>query len=188
MPSSIELAESLLSTLPAVAHALARATRDESDWDTHGMIQMRTLVMLKDGPKTFKDLCAFRGVAPPTLSRSVTAMVRRGWITRSPHPQDKRQLMLAVTPGGAEHLQRIGDAFRKRLGEALEQLSADERQILANSVDILKRTAVMIHARPLAAVVAAATPRRSRLERGSRSERGSRPERRSTKKSEKKSE
>ena len=79
MPSSIELAESLLSTLPAVAHALARATRDESEWDTHGMIQMRTLVMLKDGPKTFKDLCAFRGVAPPTLSRSVTAMVRRGW-------------------------------------------------------------------------------------------------------------
>jgi DNA-binding MarR family transcriptional regulator len=95
--------------------------------------------MLVEGPRTFKDLCAFRGVAPPTLSRSIDAMVKRGWIERVPHPDDKRKLLLQATEEGQRHFKELVADSRDHLALALHALNSEERDTIAQALDLLKR-------------------------------------------------
>ncbi len=141
MTSTQALANQLLETMPAIGQSIARGVRmDHGVADAHSIIHVRTLHMLMDGSKTFKQLCAFRGVAPPTLSKSIDAMVKRGWIERTTHPNDKRQVLLQSTAAGKQHFSEMTAAVSEHLSRALQSLTSEERDHVASALRLLKQT------------------------------------------------
>ena len=49
-----------------------------------------------------------------------------GWVTRQPHPVDRRSLVIVATPGADEEVRHTLDAMHRRMLEAASEL--DERQ------------------------------------------------------------
>lgn len=119
---------------PALLGAMNAALRSKSEADASTMVQLHTLRRLHHAPSTFKDLCAHRRVAPATLSRSIEAMVKRGWVERVPHPDDRRQLMLNLTPAGKYEVEALDDGAQTYLAQALKKLSSEQRDAAARSL------------------------------------------------------
>jgi DNA-binding MarR family transcriptional regulator len=138
MTSPKRLAARLMDVMPTLGGALARAVRtSHTAPDVNSLVQLRTMHMLAARPLTFKQLCTGRGVAAPTLSRSINAMVRRGWIARTPDPLDKRKLLLALTVKGRKHLQNAAGATQRALANQLKSLNASERTRIIDALDLL---------------------------------------------------
>jgi DNA-binding MarR family transcriptional regulator len=77
-------------------------------------------------------LAAYLGATPGTISQTVIALEEKGYVTRSRAPNDRRSVEVRLTAAGEEVLRRDPLAI---LGEAMDGLSADERQALGRAVD-----------------------------------------------------
>ena len=64
-----------------------------------------------------------------SVSRLVDGLERRGWITRSPDPDDGRQKLVALTPNTAAVLERCATIARSVLDEAQRGMSAEEQRV-----------------------------------------------------------
>jgi DNA-binding MarR family transcriptional regulator len=140
MTTSPELAHQLLTTLPVMAGAVARAVRAGQEADFNNIAHIRMLHMLIDQPRSFKELCAHRGIAAPTLSRSLTALERRGWIERIKHPTDRRQLLLQLTREGRAQHDSISASAQDFLSQRLNSLTTLERAQVSEALALLSRT------------------------------------------------
>lgn len=91
------------------------------------------------GAVTPGELAEVERVQPPTMTGIVARLQARGLVQRTPHPRDRRQVVLSTTPQGramlAEH-RRARDAW---LAARLGELTADERETLLRAAGILDR-------------------------------------------------
>ncbi len=86
------------------------------------------------------------GVAPSELARRlavarrtatlyVDILARQGWASREAHPDDRRMVLARLTDDGKALLANLGEAYRRRLGSLLGDLSPLQaerlRQLLA---------------------------------------------------------
>lgn len=86
------------------------------------------------------------GVAPSELARRlavarrtatlyVDILARQGWASREAHPDDRRMVLARLTNDGKALLADLGEAYRRRLGSLLGELSPLQaerlRQLLA---------------------------------------------------------
>ena len=73
------------------------------------------------------------------MTRLVASLEQAGLVTRAPHASDRRQVLLAVSPAGAEMLQedrRRRDAW---LAQRLRALDPADLAVLRQAADILER-------------------------------------------------
>jgi MarR family transcriptional regulator, 2-MHQ and catechol-resistance regulon repressor len=77
--------------------------------------------LVRRGPMTLNDLAAYLYLDKSTASRVVDALERKGYVARSPHPRDRRAVLLEPTPKG-----------RELEGTIRESILAEERQLLAD--------------------------------------------------------
>lgn len=93
------------------------------------------------GSMTPGALAEAEQVRPPTMTRIVNCLADMGYVTRSPHPTDGRQVIVEISDDGEEWLA----AERKRrdawLGKRLRELEPSEREVLREAVVILERLA-----------------------------------------------
>ena len=74
----------------------------------------------------------------PTMSAGVASLVERGWATKTPHPQDARSSLVALTDQGRAVL---AQARRERAAVVVSLLGADTRHDehdLATTVSVLR--------------------------------------------------
>ena len=134
------LAGKLLEITPIWLHAMSAPLRHGSgEIDASTLTQMRTLHALHQGPLTFKQLISWRKVAAPTLSRTLDAMVKRGWVDRIPHPDDKRQVLLKLTEAGQVESERLRIHMHEHATELVSKLNGDERHCLFTGLNALLR-------------------------------------------------
>ncbi len=84
------------------------------------------------------DLAVIEGTAAPTMTRLVASLVGEGLVDRQPDPDDGRSIRVALTPAGE---QRLDDLRRERttaLMRAVNRLSAEEYDRLAEAVPVLE--------------------------------------------------
>jgi DNA-binding MarR family transcriptional regulator len=94
--------------------------------------QMGSLMRIGAGPCTMSDLARHQAVSPPTISRSVDMLVRRGWVERGAGRSDRRQSLVHLTPRGRRVLADIQQRAERHVAETLAPLAAAERvQLLA---------------------------------------------------------
>ncbi|ACQ79135.1 transcriptional regulator, MarR family [Beutenbergia cavernae DSM 12333] len=93
------------------------------------------------GPMTPSELAEREQVQPPSMTRTVAGLADAGLVSRSEHPEDRRQVLVSLSDAGREVVvatRRRRDAW---LARRIAALSADERRTLADAAVILRRIA-----------------------------------------------
>ena len=121
----------------AVARTSRRLRRERSSEDiTDG--QYAVLADLdRSGPASPGALADSQHVRPPSMTRTVAALVEAGLLTRTDDPDDGRRAMVALTPAGLAH---VRDTRRMRSGwlaDRLAGMSAHQRAVLAEAAALL---------------------------------------------------
>jgi DNA-binding MarR family transcriptional regulator len=94
--------------------------------------------LLRRGPSGLNELAAELYLDKSTASRVVTTLERKGYVTRAPHPDDRRAIVLTVTPAG----RRLHDRIRKDLvGEARALLQDFEPEVRKATAQLILRLA-----------------------------------------------
>ena len=127
--TSTDVAHDLLAILPLLGRLVAAEVRREAGDDTT-MPQFRVLAYLAEQPLTLSALARQRRVSLQAMSDLVQMLVERGWIARTPDPQDRRQSLLALTTLGREHYLQVHERALERLVPLLDGLEPDERHAM----------------------------------------------------------
>ena len=93
----------------------------------------------KHGPLTPRELADREHVQPPSMSRTVNALVEAGLVERAGHPDDGRQVLVALTEAGAREVKETRRRRDAWLAKQLAGLDAHERAVLAEATQILRR-------------------------------------------------
>ena len=97
--------------------------------------QLRCLQILArtEGPAYAAQLARALLVTPPTMTRTLDALVERGLVERQPEPASRRQIALAITPEGLALVDRYETVITAHLHTLIEPLPPDrqERLLLA---------------------------------------------------------
>ena len=132
----------LASALRLSVMRLARRMRAERADTSLSISQLAALATLeRHGPLTPGELAAHEKVQPPSMTRLAGSLEAAGLVTRTAHPSDGRQVLLAVSPAGTALLRedrRRRDAW---LAQQLRGLDADDRAALRRAVEVLDRLA-----------------------------------------------
>jgi DNA-binding MarR family transcriptional regulator len=114
-----------------------RAARLSTDMSLGQLAALRTLE--RHGPMTPSELAAHEKVQPPSITRIVARLAELGYVTRTPDPGDRRQVVVAASPAGRALLtedRRRKDAW---LAQRLRSLDHDELVSLAAALPILEK-------------------------------------------------
>src|SRR5262245_28777159 len=94
--------------------------------------------LVRRGPSGLNDLAAELYLEKSTASRVVAALERKGYVTRSAHPEDGRAIVLDVTAAG----RRLHDRIRKDLvNEAKGLLQDFEPEVREGAARLILRLA-----------------------------------------------
>ena len=91
---------------------------------------------------TAQDVADMTGRPRNSISRAVHRMLRDGYLTRSPDPDDGRQALLRISPTGLELHKTIVAKFVGREAELLGVLSNTERRTLDHLLNKLVSNAI----------------------------------------------
>ena len=102
--------------------------------------QLAALATLeRHGAMSPGDLAEHEKVQPPSMTRVIAALVDWGLVTRAPHPTDRRQVILTVTPAGRALVQKVRRRKEAWLAQRLAELSPQERATLREAAPILEK-------------------------------------------------
>lgn len=123
----------------AAIHLLRRVSREDSKQAVSPARMSALSVLVFTGPKTMSELAVMERVKLPTMSRLVAAMEEEGLVTRRPHQEDARSVVLNATAKG----KRVLDHGRELRLSALEDLlggaSAREVAVVQEAAKIVDR-------------------------------------------------
>jgi DNA-binding MarR family transcriptional regulator len=91
------------------------------------------------GPMTPRELAEHEQVQPPSMTRTVNALEDAGLVSRAAHPDDRRQVLVAITDAGTREVRETRRRRDAWLAQRLAGLSAEEREVLARAGEILLR-------------------------------------------------
>jgi DNA-binding MarR family transcriptional regulator len=137
-----ETADELARTLRDAITRLNRRLRQARPVGDLTFSQLSALTSLQlAGALTPRELADVERVQPPTMTKIVGKLEERGLVARTPHPTDRRQVILAPTESGRMVYAQFERARNEWLAEALVELGPDERDTLARAAEILQKVA-----------------------------------------------
>jgi DNA-binding MarR family transcriptional regulator len=103
----------------------------------HGSISaLSTLVGC--GEMRLGDLAGKEGVAAPTMSRIVAALVEAEYVQREPDPVDRRAWLVKATPDGERMVSGLRSTRVQELRRRIDRLPEDKQAMLINAIPILE--------------------------------------------------
>lgn len=132
----------LASSLRLAVMRLARRMRSERPDSSLTLSQVAALATLeRHGPLTPRELAAHERVQPPSMTRIAACLENAGLATRTHHPTDGRQVLLAVSPDGAALLREDRRRREAWLARRLGELEPEELMVLERAAVLLDRLA-----------------------------------------------
>jgi DNA-binding MarR family transcriptional regulator len=102
--------------------------------------QLSALTSLRlAGSMTPRELAEVERVRPPTMTKILGKLEERGLVGRTPHPTDRRQVVIAPTGQGRAVLAGFERARHTWLARQLADLPSEDRQTLLRAAEILQR-------------------------------------------------
>jgi DNA-binding MarR family transcriptional regulator len=97
--------------------------------------------LFRHGELSVGELAAHERVQPPSMTRTVNALVEGGYVSRRAHDTDGRQVVVSLSERGRTTL--LADRARRDawLARRLRDLTPDERETLRRAAPILERLA-----------------------------------------------
>lgn len=103
--------------------------------------QFSVLARLEEAPRTPGELAEIERVSPPSMTRTVAALVERGLVARTADPSDGRQVILSLTPEARRVLREIRRRRDQWMTVRVKSLTPEEQDILRQAASILSRVA-----------------------------------------------
>jgi DNA-binding MarR family transcriptional regulator len=125
----------------ALMRAARRLRAEKSDADLSDGQYSVLALLEREGPSTPREIAAHERVQPPSMTRTLTALLELGLVTRTEHPSDRRQVLIAITEPGARTVRETRRRRDAWLARRLAALSHEEREVLARATEILRRIA-----------------------------------------------
>src|SRR3954453_16453796 len=114
-----------------------RAEQAGTDLSLGQWAALRTLD--SHGPMTPSELGAHEKVQPPSVTKILALLEEHGYVSLTPDPTDRRQVVLAPTPAGrtllADHRRRKD----RWVSQRLQTLDPAERAALAAALPVLEK-------------------------------------------------
>lgn len=120
----------------------SRRLRVEATGDVITPGQYTVLAQLNaNGPQTLRTLADREHVQAPSMTRIVNALTDQGFVTRTAHPNDGRQIQVGITQAGKAVLEEAREQRTAWLAQRVAGLSDDDRQILSRAAHIMQEMA-----------------------------------------------
>ncbi|HKS02250.1 MAG TPA: MarR family transcriptional regulator [Arthrobacter sp.] len=117
----------------------SRRLRVEATGDVITPGQYTVLAQLNShGPHTPRELADREHVQAPSMTRIVNALAEVGFVSRSAHPADGRQVQVSITPAGEAALEEARDQRTAWLAQRVATLSPEDRLTLSRAAHILQ--------------------------------------------------
>jgi DNA-binding MarR family transcriptional regulator len=117
----------------------SRRLRVEATGETITPGQYTVLAQLhSDGPRTPRELADREHVQAPSMTRIVNALAEQGFVSRSAHPEDGRQIQVGITPAGLDVLEEAREQRTAWLAQRVAGLSPEDRQTLSRAAQIMQ--------------------------------------------------
>jgi len=129
-------ARQILEVIPLVMRSLGANLRQ--DRALAAAEHFRLLFMLTEGPHNLSELAQKHAVSLPTMSKSVSALVERGLIERRQSPDDRRQIVIELSPRGKAILASIKKRAEAVLATRLKEIPAGELDQLLAGLAVLR--------------------------------------------------
>jgi DNA-binding MarR family transcriptional regulator len=136
--TSDELAKNLREAIQRLSRRIRQA-RPVGDL-TFSQLSVLTSLQLA-GALTPRELADMERVQPPTMTKIVGKLEDRGLIARTPHPTDRRQVILAATEAGRAVYAQFEKARNEWLAAQLAELGDEDRDTLARAAEIMQQVA-----------------------------------------------
>ncbi|KIU18699.1 MarR family winged helix-turn-helix transcriptional regulator [Mycolicibacterium llatzerense] len=128
----------LANDLSLAVVRLARQLRFRRPDSPVSLTQLSALATLaKEGPMTPGALATRERVRPPSMTRVIASLVELGLVARSSHPDDRRQVLVVVSPAGEELFEAERRAGMEWLQGRLEKLTQQDRATLLAAADLM---------------------------------------------------
>jgi DNA-binding MarR family transcriptional regulator len=95
------------------------------------------LVALEERPHNLTELAERHAVSLPTMSNSINTLVERGWVSRSRDAEDRRMVVVELTPDGQAVLDQTTHAVTGSVAELLGSLSPEQCELLLSGLELL---------------------------------------------------
>jgi DNA-binding MarR family transcriptional regulator len=125
----------------ALMRAVRRLRAEKSDEDLSDAQYAVLADLDRHGPATPGALADFERVKPPSMTRTLAALVDLGLVTRAGHPDDGRQVLVRLTASGRHTVEATRAQRNTWLARRLAALDPAERATLAAAADLLRRAA-----------------------------------------------
>lgn len=133
---------SALLALQRATHATLHALEAELAGLGLAASEINALANLADGSgRTVSVLGAAIGIRPTTLTSLLDRLERRGLVTRTAHPDDRRAVLVQLTPSGRRAAATVRRAVTRLERRALADLPADALAGLRAGLDALTEAA-----------------------------------------------
>ncbi|CAJ1579936.1 MarR family transcriptional regulator [[Mycobacterium] wendilense] len=117
---------------------LARQLRFRRPDSPVSLSQLSALSTLyKEGAMTPGALAIRERVRPPSMTRVIAALAEMGLVVRTPHPIDRRQVLVSVSDTGVELVETERRESQAWLQRRLGALDSDERAVLLRAAKLM---------------------------------------------------
>lgn len=136
----------MFTEVPEIRHASRLAVRElgllQSKYRDTGCSHVHCHALLEidqRGQSTVAELATVLQVDKSTASRTVSQLVRLGWVAVEKAPDDRRSKLLVLTPSGQHKAESINESANEQVQSALEQLSDEERGKVLQGMELYAR-------------------------------------------------
>ena len=126
---------------PAILRVSRRLRAEKADHELSDSQSAILAYIDNHGPSTPGTLASFERVTPPSMNRTINAVVEAGYAVRIPSADDGRKVVVSLTETGKALVTETRRQRNAWLYQRLSELSPDDRQTLNRAADILRTLA-----------------------------------------------
>jgi DNA-binding MarR family transcriptional regulator len=132
-------ADSLAIDLRTAVMRTSRRLRVEATGEIITPGQYTVLAQLNGGgPRTLRALAEQEHVQAPSMTRIVNALADHGFVTRTTHPDDGRQIHVDITDAGKAVLEEARSQRTAWLAQRVAGLSDEDRLVLCRAAQLMQ--------------------------------------------------
>lgn len=131
-------ADQVLEVIPLVMRVIRKEFRSRRDPDLT-LPEFRSLAFINRAPGcSLNEVAEHIGLEPPSASKLVDSLVRRGLVSRQEDSDDRRRIRLSILPKGKTSIDAAFEHTREFLAERLAHLSESQSHELLQAIETLK--------------------------------------------------
>lgn len=135
--SSKNISIAMIEVIPIVMRSIRSEMRGLALPEL-SVAQFRILSRLDRGPQSNKALAEWVGVSTAAMSRTIEVLVNRQLVQRAQDKQDRREVVLSLSPAGKRKYETIKETTRKKLMHRIDQCSKAEQKQLSEGLLVLQ--------------------------------------------------